>query len=477
MRRAAPSCAMESCRRLRCAARRAAARMGHNGGMATSEHAVKYMAQMGRPGRRSGRGRCSRWWSPPPPGLAAYFARRVVTPEKQRVDDLAILAVIADGPELQVVLEATPDTIIEGTLRAVLQRQHGPRHHWPHHFLCARAKAASPARSSPSTAAICARPRRAGGPGTSTPTRSRWAWSIEDVTLELPGGPAPAWLLPAPEPGPHLGHHGPRPRRHPQRGPARRPHRPPPGHERAADLLPERRRRPRSADGRYGLGVTEWADVEVAIDFAAVPRRQGRGARSAIPWAAPSACRRPTWPGTASMSWRMVLDAPVINWVDVLAHQAQLNRIPNYIGRYGQLMLSHPLGRRITGLAAPVDLKSMDWVSRAIELRTPSLDPAQHRRRLCPLRAHGRAGPAEPGDGRPSSRSARPGTPRNGMWIRQPLGGRRGGLAAPAPGPVRSAAASERAPIDRIGARSSESGLTVAPIGRRRCVPLCRWRR
>ncbi len=69
----------------------------------------------------------------------------------------------------------------------------------------------------------------------------------------------------------------------------------------------------------------------------------------------------------------MVLDAPVINWVNVLAHHAQLNRIPSAVGRYGQLMMSHPLGRRLTGLAAPVDLKSMDWVSRAVELRTPTL--------------------------------------------------------------------------------------------------------
>ncbi len=59
----------------------------------------------------------------------------------------------------------------------------------------------------------------------------------------------------------------------------------------------------------------------------------------------------------------MVLDAPVINWVNVLAHHAELNRIPSAVGRYGQLMMSHRLGRRLTGLAAPVDLKAMDWVS------------------------------------------------------------------------------------------------------------------
>ena len=36
-------------------------------------------------------------------------------------------------------------------------------------------------------------------------------------------------------------------------------------------------------------------------------------------------------------------------------------------------MLGHPLGRRLTGLSAPVDLKAMDWVARAVEVRTPTL--------------------------------------------------------------------------------------------------------
>jgi fermentation-respiration switch protein FrsA (DUF1100 family) len=36
-------------------------------------------------------------------------------------------------------------------------------------------------------------------------------------------------------------------------------------------------------------------------------------------------------------------------------------------------MLGHPLGRRLTGLSSPVDLKAMDWVARAVEVRTPTL--------------------------------------------------------------------------------------------------------
>ncbi|MCE3291683.1 MAG: lipase, partial [Arthrobacter sp.] len=115
-----------------------------------------------------------------------------------------------------------------------------------------------------------------------------------------------------------------------------------------------------------------WRDVEAAIAYALA-----HGAKEVVlfGWSMGGAiCLQ-----TADLSrYRnviraMVLDAPVIDWVNVLAHHAELNRIPSAVGRYGQLMMGHRLGRRLTGLAAPVDLKSMDWVSRAVELRTPTL--------------------------------------------------------------------------------------------------------
>ena len=129
---------------------------------------------------------------------------------------------------------------------------------------------------------------------------------------------------------------------------------------------------PSAMDGRYGLGSTEWRDVEAAIAFAL-----GQGAREVVlfGWSMGGAiCLQ-----TADLSrYRhliraLVLDAPVISWVNVLAHHAELNRIPSSVGRYGQVMLGHRLGRRLTGLAAPVDFKAMDWISRAVELRTPTL--------------------------------------------------------------------------------------------------------
>ncbi|MDN6300062.1 MAG: alpha/beta hydrolase, partial [Micrococcaceae bacterium] len=68
-----------------------------------------------------------------------------------------------------------------------------------------------------------------------------------------------------------------------------------------------------------------------------------------------------------------VLDGPVVNWIDVLRHQAKVNRIPEAVGRLGQWLLSNRAGRAITGLAAPVDLKELNWIAKADQLRVPTL--------------------------------------------------------------------------------------------------------
>ena len=304
-------------------------------------------------------------------GLAAYFARKVVTPEKQRLDDLAILAVITDGPRLQVVLEATQDTIIDGNYGLFFNGSGG-------HAIIGPIISYVPREGSVTREVIAVH-----SGDLRTATAGWWSANLyshpeqmglesEDVTLDLPDGPAPAWLVPAPNPGPTwaIMVHG--------RGATRNEglRAVPTAHRLGMNALLISYRNdgdaPKASDGRYGLGVTEWADVEVAIDYAIA-----RGAKDVVLFGnsmGGAICLQAADVGrNRKHVLAMVLDAPVINWIVVLAHQAQLNRIPSYIGRYAQLMLSHPLGRRITGLAAPVNFKSMDWVSRAIELRTPSL--------------------------------------------------------------------------------------------------------
>jgi uncharacterized protein len=124
--------------------------------------------------------------------------------------------------------------------------------------------------------------------------------------------------------------------------------------------------------GRYHLGDTEWQDVESAIIYAA---GQGAGEIVLFGWSMGGAIALQT----VSRSWTadrvkgIVLDSPVLDWRDVLAHHARLNRVPPAIGRLGQSVLSHRSAWRLVGTEARVDLNRLDWVTRAGELAHPVL--------------------------------------------------------------------------------------------------------
>lgn len=129
---------------------------------------------------------------------------------------------------------------------------------------------------------------------------------------------------------------------------------------------------PRSRRGRYHLGEAEWVDVEAAILHAAEA-----GARDVVlvGWSMGGAIVLQT----ASRSWladrvrAVILDAPVIDWRDVLDHHARLNRVPAPVGRLTQAVLEHRHARRLVGVETPLSLSRLDWVSRAAELSLPML--------------------------------------------------------------------------------------------------------
>lgn len=304
--------------------------------------------------------------------LAAYFARRVITPSVREADQ-EVLAVVRGDNGLQVILAATPDTTIDGVFSLFFAGGTG------------FARIGRIVSYSPAERTVQREVEEVYSGDLATARRGWWSGAVynspaalgldsEDVKIDVEGGQAPAWLIPSGAGKPAkvwaIMVHG--------RGATRleglRAVRT--ARELGLDSLLVSYRNdglaPSAPDGRYGLGSTEWRDVDAAIEYALA-----RGAHEVVlfGWSMGGAiCLQ-----TADLSHHrhviraMVLDAPVINWVNVLAHHAQINRIPYAVGRYGQLMLAHPLGRRITGLAAPVDLKAMDWDSRAVELRTPTL--------------------------------------------------------------------------------------------------------
>lgn len=303
--------------------------------------------------------------------LALYFARRVITPARIRDENQEILAVIREGNRQQVILDATDDATVEGVYGLFFDGGRG-------HARIGRILSYSPAERTVlrEVEAVysgdLATARRGWWSGVAYPDPAAIGLPSKEVLIDVDGGSAPAIMIPA-EPATDIWAimvHG----RGATRQEGLRAVHTARDHGLTSLLISYRNDglAPSAPDGRYGLGSTEWRDVEAAITFALA-----NGAKEVVlfGWSMGGAiCLQ-----AADLSrYRhliraMVLDAPVINWVEVLAHHAEIHRIPSGVGRYGQLMMSHRLGRRLTGLAAPVDLKAMDWVARAVELRTPTL--------------------------------------------------------------------------------------------------------
>lgn len=129
---------------------------------------------------------------------------------------------------------------------------------------------------------------------------------------------------------------------------------------------------PRSRTGTYGLGSTEWRDVEAAIGFA---RRNGArniilmgwsmGGAIALQLALTSAHR--------SLIRAVVLESPVIEWKVVLDYQARLQGVPSTIAGLAIKALGAGWGTPFTRTGSPIPFDRLDIVSRAQELRQPML--------------------------------------------------------------------------------------------------------
>ena len=69
----------------------------------------------------------------------------------------------------------------------------------------------------------------------------------------------------------------------------------------------------------------------------------------------------------------LVLDSPVIDWIDTLRYQAKLMRLPTPITAGALRIMSSAWGTPITGQQSAIDFASMDFVARAADLSLPML--------------------------------------------------------------------------------------------------------
>jgi alpha-beta hydrolase superfamily lysophospholipase len=324
--------------------------------------------------------------------IATAYARKVVTPDAERPDDVEVLAVGAGS----VTLRATPETVAPGRYGLWLDGGAG------HARLAQVIDHDEQARTVTRRLVGVDRGRLLEG-------AARWnqyfyagtpaavGLAFEDVEVPTDLGPMPAWFVPPAQGVPARDTwavlvHG--------RGATR---------EECLRALPVLHRlgfpalvvsyrndvgAPRTPGGRYHLGDAEWSDVEAALLVAAE-----RGAADVVlfGWSMGGAIALQV----VARSWladrvrAVVLDAPVLDWRHVLDHHARLNGLPDAIGRLAQSVLQHRSARRLLGVDAPLSLDRLDWVTRAAELRVPLLIlhsdddefvPAEPSRRLAAAR-------------------------------------------------------------------------------------------
>lgn len=294
---------------------------------------------------------------------ATVFARKVLTPDSHRPDDTVVLAVHDD----EVTLQIGPETTVAG--RYGLWLDGGSGH----------ARVGDVIRSDEEAGTVV-RELLGVDRGHLAPGPARWnayyywdspARSMDlparDVTVESELGPMPAWLLEPEQPNGRWAVlvHG--------RG-ARR--------EECLRALPTLRRlgyttlvisyrndagAPPAPDGRYNLGLSEWRDLEAAMQYAVQHGAEGLVLGG---WSMGGAITLQTLNQSmlSDLVEAVFLDSPVVDWGDVLTHHARLRHVPQVFGWMGSLVMGRRVTRRLAGVHDPVDVARTNWVARADEI-------------------------------------------------------------------------------------------------------------
>jgi alpha-beta hydrolase superfamily lysophospholipase len=299
--------------------------------------------------------------------LTVIVARMVVTPPRRRTEDVRVLAV--DLPKRRIVLSVTADSIVPG--------------HYSFWFADglghARLGDVLDLTADSVTREILlvdfgnlARARHGRFSGWFYLTPSDLQYPFENVQIETTLGPAPAWLIPAEQESSRwvIQVHG----RAVNRSETLRAV---PVFRAAGftSLLVSYRNdedAPSSIDGRYGLGDTEWFDVDAALHYAV-----DHGAREVVlmGWSMGGATvlQAATRSSLSDVVVAVVLESPVVDWVTALEFQAKILHLPRPIGSGVLAIIGRSWGRRLTGQAESIDLRRLDFVRRAAELHLPIL--------------------------------------------------------------------------------------------------------
>ncbi|GAB3116513.1 alpha/beta fold hydrolase [Janibacter alkaliphilus] len=302
-------------------------------------------------------------------GAATYFARRVLTPDPYRPDDVVVRVLHTDS----ITLDATPDTVVPGRYGLwqggeEVHLRFGDVLELDRELGRVRRRLLGVDRGVPRVG-----PGRLDSYYYGQDPGADLGLPYEDVLVDGDLGAMPAWIVPG---AAGVGSrwavlvHG--------RG-ARRFEglRAVPALHRAGltSLLPSYRNdteAPPGHDGRYNLGLSEWRDIEAAMRMAI-----SRGAQEIVlvGWSMGGAIVLQLLDRSvlAPMVSRAVLDGPVIDWADVLAHQARLHSVPAPVSDLSRTLMAQRWARGLIGLDERLDVARTDWVRRADELSHPML--------------------------------------------------------------------------------------------------------
>jgi alpha-beta hydrolase superfamily lysophospholipase len=301
--------------------------------------------------------------------VSVLVARRVIIPPSRREEDVAIRSVDLDAG--LIVLDSTPDSRLPGEYSFWFTREAG---HARLGEIVSQSATTVTRRLLGIDRGDLAAAKRGRLTGWFYLTPADLGVPFDEVTIATPLGDAPAWLVP-----PASGESGERWAIHVHGRAVRRPET-----LRAVPLFRDAGftslvvsyrndgEAPRSDDFRYALGDREWLDVDAAMSYAV-----SRGAREIVlvGWSMGGATvlQAATRSTLRDRVVGVILESPVVDWIAALDFQVKLRRLPVFVRSFVVLLFKHPWGRFATGLAEPLDIDRLDFVTRARELDRPIL--------------------------------------------------------------------------------------------------------
>ena len=300
--------------------------------------------------------------------VSVIVARTVIIPPSRRVDDIEILSL--DPSTSTIVLSSTPDSRLPGQYSFWFAGDTG---HARVGDIITQDETTVTRSFEPADFGDLSAARRGRFSGWFYLTPKDLGVPFEEISIGTPLGDAPAWLVPAATPSSKrwmIAVHG-RAVRRPEALRGVIPFRA----EGFTSLIVSYRNdgeAPRSGDYRYALGDREWLDVEAAMRYALA---HGAEELVLMGWSMGGATvlQALTRSVFGEKVIGVVLESPVVDWIATLEFQVELRKLPSAI-RYGVLtLLKNRWAGIFTGLAEPLDLERLDFVTRAQELDRPIL--------------------------------------------------------------------------------------------------------